>query len=333
MKSEKLMEALTNIDPQIIEAAGEAAPPKKLTRRLTSVLVAAAIIASLAVTAFSATSLIYDLLPDMDPRAAERYAPVQKSSEANGIRMEVVAASVNRQAAEVELEFQDLEGQRLGGYLYDTEISFDGIKSLSASKGYLYDEATGKLSCSVSVTELSKKDVRKLTGDNVTFLVAQLDVESVPEDIPVPSDLLQSNVSTFTKMNREILQSTGNVYSLAAGLDVMAMGYVDGKLHVQLRGYALPGYGVPAFSLSVWDNRGNFVHWSDAAVFSYGPDGTELHTEYVFDIPQDSFEGCQLIANVGLVQRIEGPWKVSFPLESVASDYDGPLSFPKDSPE
>ena len=62
------------------------------------------------------------------PDVAVRFKPVMESCTADGIRMEVVAASVHGATAEIYISFEDLQGDRLG-----SDLRVDGAELLGKS--------------------------------------------------------------------------------------------------------------------------------------------------------------------------------------------------------
>lgn len=75
---------------------------------------------------------ITDLMYAIAPEVAARFSPIQESCEANGIRMEVVAASVHDNEIELYLGFTDLEGKgRIGLDSHPDMVRFTGRSLLA----------------------------------------------------------------------------------------------------------------------------------------------------------------------------------------------------------
>lgn len=96
------------------------------------------------------------------------------------------------------------------------------------------------------------------------------------------------------------------------------LGYIDGKLHVQL-----------AFSdtlhtdshgwVTLTDPQENMVESMEVYCFNeILSDGTrKSYSEFVFDVSSDALEGYTLTGSFYTATRFtEGPWQVTFPLES-----------------
>lgn len=97
-------------------------------RGLRAVAVAAALVALviMATPVMAAyVPAVGELMYQVAPEMAVRFRPILESCEADGIRMEVIAASVHGATAEVYISFEDLEGDRI-----DEHIRVDGEEFL-----------------------------------------------------------------------------------------------------------------------------------------------------------------------------------------------------------
>ena len=72
--------------------------------------------------------VISELMYQVSPEMAARFLPVQKEDTVNGIRMEVVSASIHGTTAEVCISFDDLEADRI-----DERLRTEGAELLGKS--------------------------------------------------------------------------------------------------------------------------------------------------------------------------------------------------------
>ena len=114
-------------DPGLKDKVMEKAAPRRgKTLRpvaVTAVLLAIVILAMPVMAAHvpAVGELMYQVAPEM----AVRFRPILESCVEDGIRMEVVAASVHGATAEVYISFEDLEGDRI-----DEDLRTDELKLL-----------------------------------------------------------------------------------------------------------------------------------------------------------------------------------------------------------
>ena len=110
MRGNELLDKMELIDPAYIEAA-DAAPNKRKSAwaKWGAAAACLCLICGLAIPAMAAFSpSFYELLYAVTPATAQFFKPVQRSCEDNGIRMEVTAAYIHENTAEIYLSMQDL---------------------------------------------------------------------------------------------------------------------------------------------------------------------------------------------------------------------------------
>lgn len=138
-------------DPGLKEKVLEKAAPRR-----GSWLRPVAVVAALLALVIMATPVMAACVPAVGelmflvaPEVAARFRPIWESCEADGIRMEVIAASVHGATAEVYISFEDLEGDRINGDLRTEEAKLLGKNVfLSGTWGssigrFDYDEESG----------------------------------------------------------------------------------------------------------------------------------------------------------------------------------------------
>ena len=131
----------------------QAVTPVKASRRFRPLAATAAmlvlVLTTLPVMAYCIPS-VSELMFQVSPQMAARFTPIQLSDTKNGIRMEVVSASIHGATAEICISFEDVEGDRID-YLLRTEGDelLGRNPFLSGNWGggignFAFDEATGK---------------------------------------------------------------------------------------------------------------------------------------------------------------------------------------------
>ena len=140
-------------DAALQERVMQKAAPRQAKRFRPAVAIAAVLIAVL--MAFPAMAAyvpaINELMFHVSPEMAARFTPVQESCIVDGIRMEVVSASIHGTTAEVCISFEDLEEERIDGRILtggDRLLGKNPFLSGSWGNGighFSYDEASGKV--------------------------------------------------------------------------------------------------------------------------------------------------------------------------------------------
>lgn len=96
----------------------QAVPRQGRILRPVAVIVAALVLAVMAVPVMAVhVPAVSELMYQVAPEMAARFTPVQESCTVDGIKMEVVSASVHGATAEVCISFEDLEDNRVDGHL------------------------------------------------------------------------------------------------------------------------------------------------------------------------------------------------------------------------
>lgn len=108
MRGNELLDKMELIDPAYIEAADTAPNKRKSVWAKWGTLAAClCLVCVLAVPAMAAFSpAFYELLYAVTPATAQFFKPVQRSCEDNGIRMEVTAAYIHENTAEIYLSLE-----------------------------------------------------------------------------------------------------------------------------------------------------------------------------------------------------------------------------------
>lgn len=283
---------------------------------------------------------IYELMYLVSPAVAQFYQPVQLSDEHDGIRMEVVAAYIHEETAEIYITLQDLEKDRLDETtdLYDSYSIHMPYSAIGNCRKVGYDPESGILTYLITVTQ---ENGRKIEGEKLTFSVGgYLGQKQEYEKIEIPIDLTQVTEEAYQYVDTPARGGTMTSHSeLAAimsetypvlvpqpadpdfpieGVKLTGIGYVEGKLHIQ---YAVEN------ALNN-DNHGSFFLQNEAgemlqeagSISFYEGSGKKRidYRDSVFLIPQEELQNYRLYGDFVISEGFhEGNWQVTFPIKEI----------------
>ena len=292
---------------------------------------------------------IYELMYLVSPAVAQFYRPVQMADEYDGIRMEVVAAYIHEETAEIYITFQDLQGDRLDETtdLYDSYSIHMPGSAIGSCQKVGYDPESHVLTYLITVMQ---EKGQKIEGKKLTFSVGgYLGHKQNYENIEIPVDLTRvtdasyqyvdspANEGTMTghsglvtdMSETETTEKEAQGYRVLVpqpadpdfpvkGVNFTGIGYIDGKLHIQ---YAVEN---PLEN----DNHGFFFLQNaagetieEAASVSFYEGTGEHRTDYrdaVFLIPQEELQNCRLYGDFVISEGLhEGNWQVTFPIKEM----------------
>ena len=303
-------------------------PRRRPIRRLALAAAAVAVCLALSVPSLAAgVPAVYDALYAIAPAAAQRMKPVQQSCEANGIRMEVSAADVQGSTAELFLSLQDLTGSRVDETtdLFDSYTIRTACGTSATCRLADYDAETGTARFFVHIDQW---DGRPITGSKVTFRLraflsgkqhfdgpldhALLAAVQTSPALQTPASLRGGSDPDADEAPRTLVPGAPQALP-GSGAWLTALGFVDGRLHVQLyfedilhtdnHGYAYL-LGPDGTRL---DAVSSVSFWDDAQQGSYD--------ELIFDCTPEQLAGQTLCAELWTgAQQTEGPWEVTFPM-------------------
>ena len=263
--------------------------------------------------------LLYYVLPE----AAQFFKPVQKSSVDQGIEVKVESAYIHGAEAEAVVSVRDLTGDRL-----DKSINFDdsydfrtGFDSFGTCSQIGYDEQTKTATFLVQTGSMDKRDViagEKITMTFQTLLTGKEETQGL--SIPLDWNAIPETVKTvYTDQdNTDVLVQGESILDVLDGFSVTGIGYVDGKLHIQLytpNRHKLSDY---AF-LYLLDEQGNRMEADMLYRGAYNDGDAEIersadYVEYAFDVPQSELAKYKLYGEFySFKTRIEGHWSITFP--------------------
>lgn len=290
---------------------------------------------------------IYELMYLMSPAVAQFYQPVQMADEYDGIRMEVVAAYIHEETAEVYITLQDLEGDRLDETtdLYDSYSIHMPYSAIGSCQKVGYDPESHTLTYLITVTQ---EEGRKLEGEKLTFSVGgYLSHKQNYENIEIPIDLTQvmdaqyqyvdspANGGTLTGYSgtmtdmSEILANEMEGYPVLVpqpadpefpveGVNLTGIGYIDGKLHIQ---YAVenPLENDNHGFFSLQNEAGETIEEVGSVSFREGTGENRIdYRDSVFLIPQEELQNYRLYGDFVISEGFhEGNWQVTFPIKNM----------------
>lgn len=333
MRNDHILDAIGTInDDAIRDARAYQRPKSRRWTRWGAMAACLLLVFTLSVPAFAAADFgpAYDLLYMVSPAIAQKLKPVRMSSEDNDIKFEVISASVEGNEALAYISVQDLDGDRIDETteLFDSFSINTPFDCSSSCKNISYDAETKTATFLISISQWNEQDI---IGDKITFRVRELLSNKHEFDAAIPElDISQIGAATETIAPAYItggggsniedfhaLVSTGVLCSPVEGVDITAVGYVDGKLHIQIKYESVletDNHGYVYFK----NSNGDIIR-EDACIY-YIADGEqeERYTEYIYDFSGlDVSEYVPYGYFVTSSTHISGNWSVTFPLESV----------------
>lgn len=337
------MNEQTNPPPKLIEQTLTAIRPRTRGHRFVRPALALTIALILCLGGISALAVndeaVYQFLYHLSPVLAQTLKPVREACEDQGIRMEVVSASLMDSSADIIVSLRDMTGDRLDGTIdlfdsYSINRPFDGSAGCSLLN---YDATTRTAYFSIHIEEQNGSPI---AGSKITFSISRLlgqKTEVLDRPIPIALDDLAEAEQQRVRLSGwgtdldhglmdaessdyAVLVPQGTLCDLGGGMTVTAIGILEGRLHVQL---------AVIHNLDT-DNHGGFtLQAADGTVLepvvSVGFNDVENrvvperidYTEDVFEIPVGGLDGYKLCADYwqsGML--IEGNWQVTFQMQN-----------------
>lgn len=277
----------------------------------------------------------YNLLYMVSPTIAQKLKPVRVSCEDNGIEFEVISAYVEGNEANIFVSVQDLEGDRIDETtdLFDSYSINTPFDCSSSCKNISYDTETKTATFLISISQWNEQDI---IGKKITFSAREMLSNKQEYDDALP-DLDTNKISTIPEIveptgifggggmdyqevadNFCALKPMGILSSPVDGVDITAMGYIDGKLHIQAKYENIletDNHGYVYFK----NAKGEEIQCVANVAFSIDNEHQERYEEYVFDLLDVDLTEYELYGHfVTSSTHITGNWSVTFPLESVS---------------
>ena len=333
MNTDQLLDAIGEINDDMLAAARPLSMKKHVSMKRVLALAAALVLfaaGTVAALAAADNESAYKLAYALAPSIAQKLKPVNMVCEDNGIRMEVVSAYIHGSAADVYVSLQDMTGDRIDETTdlfdsYELNLPYDG----SGTCRLINFDAKSKLATFlISITV----DGGIISGDKLTFGVSEFLSHKKVIDADLTSVFHWSAISErpAAKVHAPYIRGAGgtavdgnipsvlspdpqSTYSPIKSVVITAIGFVDGKLHVQAH-YAdilrADNHGY----VYLKDAGGNEVHctadvafWDDAKSGSY--------EEYIFDVKQEDLSQYTLWGHFCTAEpATKGKWQVTFPV-------------------
>lgn len=327
MNRKEISAALDGIDERYVQELLRPVKRRRLPmKRIVALAAALLLMLSCSVSALAAADVepAYELLYAVAPGLAQMLKPVRMATEDNGIRMEVISASVEGDRATVYLSLRDLTGDRIDETtdLFDSLLirrSFDSSNTVRLDH---FDEETGTAYYLYQMTQLNG---RKIQGKKVTITLfrflsrKQNYVGEIPGiDLSAAAEAEGQTVtdlrgSSGGKASAQVLLPTMEV-SPVSGAAVTAVGFLDGRLHVQLY---YEDIGRTDNHGWVWlqDGSGKRIECESITSFWDG-EQSGSYEEVVFPVSSaEEAAGLSLWGELVLCNVLcEGNWQVTFPL-------------------
>ena len=267
----------------------------------------------------------YYLLYLVSPSTAQFFHPVKMSVVDQGIEVGVESAYIHGSTAEAMITVRDLEGDRLDDSLdlydsYDIRIGFD---CTGHCEQIGYDPATKTATFLITISSMDEKNI--IQGNKLTFSLSTLltgKKKNIDVAIPMDWNAIPKTVETESAEPYE-----GNVMipgesqrKIEEGFYFSGVGYVEGKLHIQLYTQGRSQYDDHAF-LYMQDAAGKRINGTMLYRGGYqtGDTASEWRADYIdyaFDVPQNELDQWSLYGDFyHATNRIDGNWSITFPLK------------------
>ena len=345
MRGNKFLDKMELIEPAYIEAA-DVKPGKKknVWCRWGTIAACFCLAFCLAVPVMAASiPAFYDMLYAVSPATAQFFKPVQLSCEDNGIRMEVVAAYIHENTAEIYISMQDLEETRFDETIdlfdsYQINTPFD---SIGHCKLLSYDPDTNIATFLITIEHWNEQNI---IGDKLTFSIREFlsnkkTYEGVIDGVSLDNIELSSatqtvrprgysgieNIDEYASYNTmeglPVLKTVGSISSLFNGITLTGIGYVDGNLHVQVYYEDIlqtDNHG----SIALLNSQTGEMITSNGTISFFDEAREGSYEDYIFTkIDADTLGNYELYGNfVTSPGSVKGKWSVTFPLENSTNE-------------
>ena len=343
MTRRNISDAISNISNRHIEEAADFQIGKKgvrkhfIMRRAVAAAATIMLVFTMSVPALAAADYepAYNLLYKVSPTIAQKLKPVRMSCEDNGIKFEVISAYVEGSEAKIFISAQDIDGDKIDETtdLFDRYSINTPFDCSSSCENISYDTKTKTATFLISISQWNEQDI---IGEKITFRVREMlsnkqeydmvlsdfdmnNISTAPETV-TPTHIFGGSGTNYSEVenNFRALKATGILYSPVEGVDITAMGYVDGDLHIQVRYENVlktDNHGYIYFQ----NNEGEKITCNANVEFSTDSEYQERYVEYIYDL--SDIELAEYDAYGYFVTSdtlITGNWSVTFPLEMVS---------------
>ena len=342
MDSNHILNAMGAIDDNaILDAKSYQRPKSHRWLRWGACAACICLVISLSITTMAAKiPSFYNVLYEISPATAQFFKPVQRSCESQGIQMEVVASYIHEDTAEIYVSLQDLEGDRLSEStdLFDSYSIHTPFDCTSNCTLVSYDPNTKTATFLITIEQWGNADI---VGDKLTFSVRELlgqkeEHKGTINDVDLGHITLNTSTQAVSSRGMSgdeyvaeneyadsstgvvVLKSNGRIASPTGGVALTGIGYIDGKLHVQVYYEDILKTDNHGFIKLINKNTGENIDCYGSVSF-FDEEQRGSYTDYVFtNIPLETLGECALYGEfVTSSGSIEGDWSITFPLHTV----------------
>ena len=342
MDSNHILNAMGAIDDNaILDAKSYQRPKSHRWLRWGACAACICLVISLSIPTMAAKiPSFYNVLYEISPATAQFFKPVQRSCESQGIQMEVVASYIHEDTAEIYVSLQDLEGDRLSEStdLFDSYSIHTPFDCTSNCTLVSYDPNTKTATFLITIEQWGNADI---VGDKLTFSVRELlgqkeEHKGTINDVDLGHITLNTSTQAVSSRGMSgdeyvaeneyadsstgvvVLKSNGRIASPTGGVALTGIGYIDGKLHVQVYYEDILKTDNHGFIKLINKNTGENIDCYGSVSF-FDEEQRGSYTDYVFtNIPLETLgEGALYGEFVTSSGSIEGDWSITFPLHTV----------------
>lgn len=338
-------------DPELNGAVMERIAPRRRVNFRPLTAVAAMLAVILLATPVMAECIPW-ILERIAPELVEEFVPVQRSNTNNAITMEVVAASIDGDVAELVVKLQGEVLVDPVGVAPFLEISTTGhtkttIYSIRDYEGAEIDWANGIYYYQVEMTYRDGTPIEEILGNEMTVVLEEILISGFSsEDVEVPvifTDYAQITVvperamkdygfssfgwgdsegyEYYGDLDKYVLMTPGeSVYDVTDKLSLTGAAYIDGKLHIQMAAVDVNGgepewgYRSPCFL----DSEGNQITNIYRNYFAINEGGHRIdYVECIYDIPQEELENYTMVVKLEYYDMIPCNCQVTFQFEEM----------------
>ena len=353
-KAEKIYEAITAIDEDIVAGAFDYQPDAENNRKRVQIhkggfrrfVAVAACLCICFCGVFSGmvyadNDFAYDTMYRISPAIAQKLKPVHESCIDQGIKLEVESAVVEGNGAKMLVSLKDIEGNRIDATadLFDSYDIHSPYDQACGCEFHGYDEETGKATFFLDISNMKNEPV---AGDKITFSVSKIltqkkqvnhtldmvDLEKAREvtDVYKPeiwgggfSDewLEQYNLQEFGPYDIPVLYpDEANAVEVTPGAYYTGCGFIDGNLHIQMRYTDVLNTDNHGF-ITLRTKEGDVIQEAASPNFS-ADNEKDGYVEYIFDVNPDEVKKYEVYGEFETSNgAIEGDWEITFPLKTV----------------
>lgn len=338
MRGNEFLDKMNLVDSAYIEAANIIPKRRKINLKKWCLIAACfCIVFSITVSAMeSSFPLFYSMMYNISPATAQFFKPVQMSCEDNGIRMEVKAAYIHGDTAEIYISMQDLAGTRIDETIdlfdsYEINTPFDCMGHCSLIS---FDSNTQTATFLITVKQL---DGQNIIGDKLTFSVREFIADKKTYDGPIDGVSLESadlnpEIQTVylrggggemyrfvEEEDKNIVLKPSRMVSPVDGVTLTGIGYIDGKLHIQTYYDDISNTGNHGYIYLI-NRETKEVITSDYFVSFFDDEGKGSYDDDIFiGIDPDTLSEYELYGYfvTSSSGAVKGNWSITFPLENI----------------